>query len=190
MGKMKTTVRTGLVFALVWILFKMILLWTGAFRYDIVPPVLFNMLCLLLAISVGLYLHKRQEGTKGSALTDIKNGLSAGMPYAIIVSVFIYLYYDKIDPEFNGHQIAEAHQGIMEMLDDPESLEKLREDNAEFEVKTKKEIFESLKQGPANFYNAGSTMTLSLLSMLILGTLNSIFVTVIYRKVVFRDVQK
>ncbi len=187
---MKITVRTGLVFALVWILFKMILLWTGAFRYNIVPPVLFNMLCLLLAISVGLYLHKRKEGTLGNALNDIKNGLSAGMPYAIIVSVFIYFYYDKIDPEFNGHQIAEAHQGIKEMLDDPDNLTQLREENAEFEVKTKEEIFESLKQGPENFYNAGSTMTLSLLAMLILGTLNSIFITIIYRKVVFRDLPR
>lgn len=155
--------------------------------YNIVPAVLMNMLFLLLAIAVGLYIHKRREQDSGNALNDIKNGLSAGLPYALVVSVFIYFYYEKIDPGFNQHQIAEAHAGISKLLETPEGLAEARSSNPDFEVLTKDEIFEKMKEGPEGFYKASSTMTLSMLAMLLLGTLNSIFITIIYRKVVFRN---
>jgi hypothetical protein len=105
----------------------------------------------------------------------------------MIVSIFIYFYYSEIDPEFNKHQIAEAHMGIKKELDKPNGLEKARAQNAEFEILSKEEIYEKLKTGPEGFYKASSTMTLSMLALLLLATLNSIFITVIYRKIVFRD---
>ena len=105
----------------------------------------------------------------------------------MIVSIFIYYYYSEIDPEFNKHQIAEAHMGIKKELDKPNGLEKARAQNAEFEILSKEEIYEKLKTGPEGFYKASSTMTLSMLALLLLATLNSIFITVIYRKIVFRD---
>ena len=92
-----------------------------------------------------------------------------------------------IDPEFNKHQVSEAKIGIQKLLDEPEELQSLRDSNSEFEVMTKEEIYDSMVQGPENFYNAKSTMILSLLALLLLATLNSIFVAIIYRKVVFKD---
>jgi hypothetical protein len=165
----------------------MLFFWTGATGFNIVPSVLLNMLCVLLSIAVGLFLHKRKETEASNALNDIKNGLTAGVPYAMIVSIFIYFYYSEIDPEFNKHQIAEAHMGIKKELDKPNGLEKARAQNAEFEILSKEEIYEKLKIGPEGFYKASSTMTLSMLALLLLATLNSIFITVIYRKIVFRD---
>lgn len=187
MVNMRVTVLTGLTFGLVWIVFKMVAHWGGFFGYDPTPAILFNMLCLLLSISIGLYLHKKQEKEYGNALNDIKNGLTAGMPYIMLVSVFIYFYYSSIDPDYNAHQIAEAETEIMKMLNDPQGLEDIKKSNPEFEVQTKEEIFESLRQGPRSFYNPTSTMTLSLLGLLVLGTMNSIFITIIYRRLIFRQ---
>lgn len=183
---MKVTVLSGLSFALGWITIKMVFFWAGIAESGLVPIVLINMLCLLLAISVGLYLHKKRQSEQGNALSDIKNGLTAGLPYAIIVSVFIYFYYSTIDPGFNEHQIAEAQAGISKMLETAEGIEEVRSSNPEFEVMTREEIYDSLRSGPEGFYNPTSTMTLSMLAMLLLATLNSIFITVIYRKVIFR----
>lgn len=183
---MKITVLSGITFALAWITTKMFFLWTGIAQYDVVPSVLINMLFLLAAIAVGLYLQKRRESEEGNALQDIKNGMTAGVPYAVLVSVFIYFYYSNIDPGFNEHQIAEAHAGIQKLLESPEDLQSVRESNPEFEVLSKEEIFEKLKEGPEGFYNPSSTMTLSMLAMLLLATLNSIVITVIYRKIVFK----
>ncbi|MFK7783847.1 MAG: DUF4199 domain-containing protein [Crocinitomicaceae bacterium] len=184
---MKITVKIGLIFAAVWISLKMILFSTqsGAERYDLTLPIMANILCLLLAISVGLYLHKRKETEYTNALGDIKNALTAGVPYIVIVSVFIYFYYTKIDPEFNRHQQAEAAMQLEKMLDDPKELQALRDSNAEFEVMTVEELRESLTDNQQAMYSAQAVTTVSLLGMLILATFNSIFVTIVYRKLVF-----
>ena len=184
---MNSSVKTGLLFSLVWIIAKMLFFATGILGEEIVPSVMLNILCILLAISVGLYIVKRKQIVTTSLLEDIKNALKAGMSYAAVVSVFIFFYYSKIDPEFNKHQISEAKIGIQKLLDEPEELQNLRDSNTEFEVMTKQDIYDSMIQGPENFYNAKSTMILSLLALLLLATLNSIFVAIIYRKIVFKD---
>ena len=72
------------------------------------------------------------------------------------------------------------------MVEDPVQLKQLRTTNAEFEVMTDEEIYNSILQGPENFYNPKSTMIVSLLALLMLATLNSILISIIYRKVVFK----
>jgi len=187
---MKVTLKTGLIFAFAWILIKMIFFWTGIVGYNIVPAVLLNMLFILLAISIGLYLHKIKETEYASALSDIKNGLVAGLPYAVVVSVFIYFYYAKIDPGFNEHQIADREYAMIQEIDSEGGLERIKAQNAAFEVLTRDEILEQARSSNKAFFNAKSTMALSMLALLLLATLNSIFVTVILRRVVFRDIYK
>ena len=185
---MRITIKVGLIFAALWILLKMIFFWSGALGQNVVPMVLLNMLFILAAISVGLYLHKLKQTEYTNALGDIKNGMTAGVPYAMIISVFIYFYYEKIDPEFNQHQKAEWEMAMAKELDSPGGLERAQESNPEFEVLERDEIITKMKSGYESFYNPTSTMTLSMLALLLLATLNSIFVTVIMRRVVFRNV--
>ncbi|MDG1332760.1 MAG: DUF4199 domain-containing protein [Crocinitomicaceae bacterium] len=186
---MRITVKIGLLFAAIWIGLKMVLFATqvGASRYDLTVPILTNILCLLLAISIGLYLHKSAEKEYTNALGDIKNGLSAGVPYIIIVSVFLYFYYTKIDPEYNQHQRSEAAMQLEKLLDDPDDLQKMRDSNAEFEVMSVEEIRESIISNQEAMYSPQAVTTISLLGMLILATFNSIFITIIYRKLIFRQ---
>ncbi|TNE70298.1 MAG: DUF4199 domain-containing protein [Bacteroidetes bacterium] len=184
---MRVTVLSGLTFGLLWIVAKMIFFWTGALGTDLVPLVLLNMLFLLLAISVGLFLHKRREAEPGNALLDIKNAMSAGVPYLIVVSVFLYFYYEKIDPEFNQHQIAEAYTSVEKRLSDPEGFAEIKASNEAFEVMTKDEILAELKENLERNYSPSFTMTVSLLGLLLLSTINSIFVTIIYRRLIFRN---
>lgn len=183
---MRVTVKTGIIFALLWMIVKMIFFWTGEVGYDIRPVVMINMLFLMMAIAIGLYLLKRKNPTESNALTDIKNGLSAGLPYTILVSVFIYFYYSNIDPGYNEHQISTAYNAIYEKLEDPESLAEIKEQNPDFEVKTKEEILAEAKNNLEQNYNAKFTMTLSLLALLLLSTIYSIFISVVYRKIVFK----
>ncbi len=184
---MRVTVKTGLIAALAWILIKMITFYTGITGANVVPLVMLNILGVLLAISIGLFLHKRKVGEESNLLTDIKNGMSAGVPYAVIVSLFLYVFYAKIDPEYNQHRIAEFETGLLKELNDPELFQQLKDSNPEFEVKTKEEIYESIMQGPRSFFKASSTMVISMLSLLLLATLNSIFVSIVYRRLIFRQ---
>lgn len=183
---MRITVKTGLIAASAWIFIKLIAFYSGSMQQNVVPMVMLNILGVLLSVAIGLFLHKRREGSESNLLSDIKNGLSAGVPYVLIVSIFLYVYYDRIDQEFNAHQIAEFQAGLEKELNDPIQFQKLKDSNPEFEVKTKEEIFDSVMQGPLSFYRPGSTMAISMLALLLLATLNSIFVSIVYRRFIFR----
>lgn len=187
---MKTTLKTGLIFAFAWMLLRYLFYVTGIFgeqQNEMLPAILLNILFVLLSVSFGLYLHKKNNPTPTSALQDIKDGMSAGVPYTVLVSAFIYVFYAFINPDYNKHQIAEANYGIQQMLDDPEKLAKLKNENADYEVKTKEEIYKNMIQGPKSFYNPQASMIVSLLALLLLSTVNSIFVTVVFRKLIFRQ---
>jgi hypothetical protein len=178
----------GLFFALAWMVAKLIVHFSGLSENSVVPTIFLNMLFLLCAISTGLYLHKKQEGfAQGNAMSDIKASMTAGIPYAMLVAIFIYFFYAKINPEYVQHQISDAEQTIRIALDDPAQLKRIRAEQEAFEVMSKEDMYKELVKGPRSFYSAGSTMTISLLGMVLLATMYSIFVTVIFRRVLFRD---
>ena len=184
---MRVTLKTGLIFAGIYMLIKLMFYFTGILGQNILPSVLINILCVLLAVAVGLYQQKRTETEPGSMLQDIKNGMTAGVPYAILVSVFLYFYYETIDPAYNQHQIAEAEALIAKNLDDPKSFAEIKSSNPDFEVMTRDQIYDLMVQSPRAVFKASTTMTITMLALLILGTLNSIFVTIVYRKIVFKQ---
>ena len=87
---MNPLVKSGLGFGLAWCLIKYVAYLIEPMPENIIPMVLINILFLLLAIAVGLFIQKRNEKEESNALNDIKNGLKAGLPYTVIVCVFIY----------------------------------------------------------------------------------------------------
>jgi hypothetical protein len=113
--------------------------------------------------------------------------MSAGVPYVLMVSIFIYFFYAKINPEYYQHQIAENEIAIEKMVNDPIALEKFKSQQADAEVMTKQQIEKKLKQSNKQGASAGFTATLSTLALLILATLYSLLVTIIYRRIVFRS---
>ena len=189
---MKPTVKFGLIFAAIWIGFKLILFstLTGPDRYNLQPAILANILCLLLAITLGLYFHKRNATEQSNALGDIKSAMGAGMIYTMIVTVFLYFYYSKIDPEYNQHQRSEAAMQLEKMLNDPEEFKKLKGSNGEFEVMSKDEIRASLITNQEAMYSTQAVTTIGLLGMLMLATVNSILISIVMRRVIFKGIDQ
>ena len=63
---MRITLKTGLIAALVWIVIKLLFFFNGWNTQDTLPVVIMiNILGLLLAIAIGLYLQKKRD-TEGS----------------------------------------------------------------------------------------------------------------------------
>lgn len=184
---MKITIKTALICALAWIGFKLLGYQLGWNTPNYISLfIMTNMLGLLVAVSVGLYLQKRKGIEDDNMLTDIKNGMLSGVVYSLIVSGFIYFYYEKIDIEYNQKLIAESEMNLKTVVDDAEKLKELKASNEEFEVMTKEEIIEKQMETPRMLFSGKFTMTFGMLSMLMLSTLYSIVVTVIYRKILFR----
>ncbi len=184
---MKVTIKTAIICALAWISFKLLGYQLGWNIPDYTSLfVLSNMLALLVAVSVGLYLQKRKREEDDNMLTDIKNGMTSGVVYAFIVSAFLYFYYEKIDPGYNNKIIAEREMYFKTIIDDPVKLKELKASNKDLEVMTKEEIMEKFRETPQMLFSGTFMMTYGVLSMLMLSTLYSILVTVIFRKVLFR----
>lgn len=185
---MKVTIKTAFICATVWIGFKLLGYQLGWNIPDYTSLfVLTNILGLLVAVSVGLYLQKRRGVEDDSMFTDIKNGMTSGVIYALIVSGFLYLYYEKIDPEYNNKMIAEREMYFKTIVEDPAKLKELKASNKELEVMTKEEIIEEFRKTPQMLFSGTFMMTFGMLSMIMLSTLYSILVTIIYRKVLFRE---
>lgn len=172
----------ALLFSIGWIAIKMIAFALEWHLDDIQIFVLLNMAFLTAAIALFMYRQKRQE-TESNILTDIKTGLSVGLPYTLMVSFFLFFYYRDIYPEFNQHKLAAYAQ----RMDSAKEIAAIRKANSALENKTDKEIVQMARKNTAMMYNPQFTLSISLLALLVYSTLNSLLIAVIYRKVIFRD---
>lgn len=187
---MKVTVKTGIFFALGWMLVKMIFFYTGLSQDTIVPTIFINMFFLLSSIAVGLYLHKKQEGfSQGNALSDIKSGMTAGIPYTLLIAGFLYLFYTQIDPGYIDQMVQEKLEAYKAGLENPEELKLIKASNEAFEVMSKEDIYKEMALSTRSTISAFSMTTISLLGMLLLSTVYSILITVIFRKVLLRGMR-
>jgi hypothetical protein len=160
-----------------------LLAFTLEWQLHVIQPfVLLNMALLTTSIAIFLYKKKRQE-QESNILTDIKNGLSVGLPYTLIVSFFLFFYYRDIDPSFNAQKLAQ----IERQMDSTEEIAQIRNSNQALENKTDEEIRSLAKQNMSMMYNPQFTLSISLLALLVYSTLNSLLIAVIYRKVVFKN---
>jgi hypothetical protein len=173
----------GLIFGSVWIALKMLAFAIGWKLDEIQLFVLLNMAFLTAAIALFMYRKKRYAQTESNILTDIKAGLSVGLPYTLIVSFFLFFYYRDIYPEFNLHKRAAYEQ----KMDSPTEIAAIRKGNSALENKSDAEIVEMARKNTAMMYDPQFTLSVSLLALLVYGTLNSMLIAVIYRRVVFRD---
>ncbi len=182
---MRITVKVAIIFAALWILIKMSMYWLGM-QDSQIPGTLTNILCLLLAISVGLFYEKLRAKEPSNALGDIKSAMTAGLPYTLIVSGFIYFFYGNIDADFTRHKVSERLVATEKQLENQETWDQFKADNPDYETYTKEQFFEEEKTKIEAANSPKAIFIMSLLGGLMLGTFYSILVTAIYRKVVFR----
>jgi len=186
---MRISLKIAILFVGIWFTGKMVFFKTQILQDEagVKYQVMWNIFCLLLAMSIGTIAEKRKENRQeSSALGDIKNTLGGGMLYTVLVAGLIYLYYAKIDPSYNASQLAKAEMMVNKMLDDPKAMKKLRE-NPQSEVMTRDEIYKSQMDNYKAIFSPTATMTISLLGMLLLSTINAIVLTVIFRRVLFKQ---
>jgi hypothetical protein len=66
-------------------------------------------------------------------------------------------------------------------------MAKIKKNNPDLESLTREEIYEKAIANQKAMFSPGSTMTISLLGMLLLSTVNAIILTVIFRRVLFKQ---
>ncbi len=186
---MKPTIKYGLIFALCWVILKLTFLqvgWNSEKHYFI--SACLNILGLLLAIVFGLkkFIDTDTE-TESNALRDIKNAMTSAVIYSMVVALFMYIYYTWIDQSFFDYKIQEVEMQLKEVISDPEQLRQLKQSNQSFEVMTSDEIYEKQMENPKLFFSPKFITTLSVLGMLFLSMIYSIIITIIFRKLFYKN---
>lgn len=190
---MRASLKIAVLFAGIWFFGKYLFFYFQLLQTNEQYPiqVMWNILCLLLAMTIGSLIEKRkQDISQSSVLSDIKSILGIGMVYTVIVSGLIYLYYAKIDPAYNENQIATIEESMKKMVNDPVEFKKFKTERPEYEALSKEEILKKSSESIRPWYQANTVMTISLLGMLMLSVINSLVITVIFRKVLFRQVRR
>ena len=59
-----------------------------------------NLFVLMTGIFLGIRLFKNIQPVKTSFLADVKAGMKVASMYAVLFSVFIYIYYNNIDTSY------------------------------------------------------------------------------------------
>lgn len=179
---MNKAVKYGLLASLVWICVKMVALALGISLYDIKYFGLLNMFLLTFIITWSIYKHKQVQ-TESNLLVDIKNGMLAGVPYTAVVSVFLFFYYGQIFPEFREKKMNDVYMRI----DTKKELDAIRKNQPELENKSDQEIRKLAIQDWKNKLDPQFTMMISLLALLFYTTMNSLLISLVFRRIIFRN---
>lgn len=185
---MRPALKIGVFFAGGWIAIKLIFLSFNIFQDNILVPGLVNNLFLLLAISIGIFLEKKQEGYgKSAPLDDIKRGLVAGVPYILLVCGFMYFYYQDLHPQYIQNKVETRMDVIYHQMENPVYMDSLRIKNEDFRGLTKDDILAKIKTDTTATLSAKSLFVFALLGLLMMAATYAVFVTLVYHKVLFKD---
>lgn len=184
---MRKSFQIGIFFAFIFIILKMVTYFAGILTGQIKVFALINLLFLIVAISYALYNYMN-GGEKGNAdfMNEIKESMRAGVLYVVIVSGFLFVYYNNIESDFFPNLEKERYEFIRQTVDDPQKLSEIKKMNPAFELMEPDEIVKNQMKQFEMFMSPNFTALLTLLGMLIMSILYSVFVTMIYRKLLFR----
>lgn len=154
------------------------------------PGLMLNILLLLASVAVGLFLKKKAENyVEVNFLDDIKVAIKSGMVYVIVIFASIYAFYAWVDPDYVEKIKAQQRAEVIELLKDDEDLEKYRNENENLKGLSREDIVDLQSEQANRFVSPIFMATIALLSMMTGVFLNSLIVTFLFRRVLFRDMR-
>ena len=185
---MKKTYLIGLIFGILWCgvkFFSYLLNWDS--WETLSTFAMLNMLFVTFSVIVALLIVNNKQDLDRNLLMDVKSGMSSGLVYTLVVSFFIYMYYDKINPDFNKSHINKRKIELSKHFDiSSKNVEEFRGKNPEWKSLNKKELIEEDAKATAYLHSPKFTMVLSLSGLLLWTTLNSIVISLVFRRFLFR----
>jgi hypothetical protein len=180
---MSKTTGAGVGFALVFIIVKCIFFVTG-FQYTHYNfVILVNIVCVLLAVGLGMYVAREKNGQLLSlGIARIKAGMRGGAIYAIVVSIFVFFYYNNIDKKFGEDKVKERVQWA-EKLD----FKQIRKDNPDaWAHKNQRDFIDEQKENAQLFFSPFMITTVTLISLMIVSMIYSVVMNVIFKNLFFK----
>lgn len=187
---MKIGVKIGLIFALLWIISKIIFFYAGMSSQTYKTSALINNFFLLCTISITLYLFlKKNAYAQTPFLTDAKQAVIGGFVYTIFVSLFSLLYYSKIDVKYIENKIEIRMEAVKDALKTNEQLAEFKASQPAMELMTREEIYANIRKSAESTLSPKVATIIMLLGFTMLTFLYSVVVTFFFRKILLRGVR-
>ncbi|MFD1550712.1 hypothetical protein DNU06_06100 [Putridiphycobacter roseus] len=153
---------------------------------------LYNMFLLLSAIAVSLYIVKRSQNfsTASSFAEDFKVAVQGGLVFVILLSLFTYVYHDKIDDTFIASKLNERLDANLENVPDEATFKKLQAEDFTWKNKTYLDYIENQEDQAYVGLSAYSYALGHLGIGLFLTMFFSIAITFIWRSIVMLESRK
>ncbi len=179
---MSLTFRLALLFAALFAGFKMVLHYSGLHETHYELVIFANILLVLLMMVFGLWAEKKKSPEKRSYTDDVKASMRSAALYAIFVSVFVFIYYRKIDPEFSERRVAQRVE-LAENVD----FQALKEsDPTRWAHMTREDFIDDEKEKAEALYSPLVHTTLTLVGITLLSFFYALLLAVLWRKVLYR----
>ncbi|MDA7804161.1 DUF4199 domain-containing protein [Crocinitomix sp.] len=185
---MKTSVKTGTFFALIWIILILSAYIGGRSVDFFLISELLSLLLLLGAIFAGLFLTKKENNyEKGNALEDFKVAMQSGLVYTVIITGFVYIYHSQIDPSIKESFIQERITALHEQYPDEASYKELQAIDNKWREKGFDDFIENQEDQTRTFIGSFFTTFFHLMILFMFSLFYSFFVTIVLRKVILRE---
>jgi hypothetical protein len=183
----KTSVKIGLFFALIWIIISLVLYLSGISRDAFKVGILLNIFLLMSSIAVGLFLSKKEKKfEKGTFLDDFKTAMQSGIIYALIISGFTYLYHSQIDVSIRQDLIDAQIEALHRNVPDSETFIELKDNDPTWRDKSYDDYIELMEDQAHSMISPTSVFIAHLMGLTFFTFFFSFFITLIIRKVVLR----
>jgi hypothetical protein len=184
---MKTSVKAGVFFSLIWIIIVLVAFLTGHSIDFFLIGELLSLLLLLGAIFGGLFLTKKVKNYEvANALEDFKVAMQSGLVYTLIVTGFVYLYHNQIDTSIKESFIAQRVEALHEEFPDEASFISYQEIDPKWQRSTYNDFIENIEDQANTFIGPFFTSFFHLMVFFMFSLFYSFFVTLVIRKVILR----
>ena len=184
---MKTSVKFGLAFALLWIIISMIIFYSGYSKETFNIGILINLFLLMTATAVGLFMTKKeQKFEKGNFIRDFKTATQSGVIYAIVVAGFVYLYHEVIDTSIRSALIEARIEALHTAVPDSETFKELQANDPTWRDKSYDDYIENQEDQFKSVFSSFSVFVAHLMGLTFFSLLFAFFSTLILRKIVLR----
>lgn len=188
---MKTSVKFGFFFALIWIIITMILFYAGVSKETFNIGILINVFLLLCAISIGLYMTKREHKfEKGIFIEDFKFAAQSGIVYAISIAAFVFLYHSKIDTSIREALISGQVEAIHKQVPNSDVYEDLKKEDPTWKDKSYDDYVENMEDQARSMISPTSVFVAHLMGLTFFALFFSFFVTFVMRNVILRNLNQ
>ena len=185
---MKTSVKAGLLFALIWIIVILIAFLTGRSIDFFLISELLSLLLLLGAVFTGLFMTKREKNyEKSNALEDFKIAMQSGLVYTILVTGFVYIYHNQIDTTIQESFIAQRIDVLHEEFPDEASFIVYQAKDPKWKDLTYNDFIENIEDQAKTFIGPFFTSFFHLMVFFMFSLFYSFFVTLVIRKIILRE---